>query len=96
MSTLLPIAPTTAFYPPTVHPSRVPPTSQKDGLDVTGDGHAETAATATAAHTVTSKLSLPQAPATPTLPPGVSFVEEPSGIKIYVGSEQVAQNTSHT
>jgi hypothetical protein len=34
----------------------------------------------------------PRAFTTPTLPPGVAFVEEPSGIKIYVGNEQVTRD----
>jgi hypothetical protein len=32
----------------------------------------------------------------PTLPPGVLFIEEPSGIKIYVNNAQVQPSTSHT
>jgi hypothetical protein len=41
------------------------------------------------AYVLSSKTSSERAYATPTLPPGVAFVEEPSGIKIYVGSVQV-------
>ncbi len=90
------IAPTPPLYPATVHPSRVPPpaTAADDAtVDAVGDRRTESAAAGTvrgAAYLVASKLSSPRVHSTPTLPPGVSFVEEPSGIKIYVGSEQVS------
>jgi hypothetical protein len=41
------------------------------------------------AYLVSSSASDRRAYAPPTLPPGVSFVEEPSGIKIYIGTQRV-------
>jgi len=45
---------------------------------------------AASAYLVAARAASPRAYTTPTLPPGVSFIEEPSGIKIYVGSRQLA------
>jgi hypothetical protein len=47
-----------------------------------------TSTSAASAALVSSKLT-PARSLTPTLPPGVLFVEEPSGIKIYVDSKLV-------
>jgi len=86
------LAPIPPVYSYAVHPSRVPPAaSSVEGAD---EEHAETAsiapgAPAKSAYQLTSELTSPRAYAIPTLPPGVLFIEEPSGIKIYVGSEQV-------
>ena len=82
--------PPVSFY--AVHPSRVPPAAS--GVEGVDEERGETAniapgAPAKSLYSLTSQLASPRAYATPTLPPGVLFIEEPSGIKIYVGSEQV-------
>lgn len=41
-------------------------------------------------------IASPLARVSPTLPAGVSFIEEPSGIKIYVNNEQVQSGTLRT
>jgi hypothetical protein len=85
--TIVPVAP--SIPAPPIHGSR--PGAQ-DAQSARGEGlHPDStkSASAASAASVSSKLTPARSFVTPTLPPGVLFVEEPSGIKIYVGSKQV-------
>jgi hypothetical protein len=86
------LAPIPPVYSYAVHPSRVPTAaSSVEGADEEREQTASMAlgAPTKSLYSLTSQVTSPRAYATPTLPPGVLFIEEPSGIKIYVGSEQV-------
>jgi hypothetical protein len=82
--TIAPVAP--SIPSPAIHGSRPVARGEVDHPDSTNSATSTSVANAAVVSPTPTPAS---STVTPPLPPGVLFVEEPSGIKIYVGGKQV-------